>query len=222
MAAPELNDQDWIRQCFILPQRAISSADSVRRTLTDARYKFTDTTLGGNFAINSPPQFTRFADLAVPSLYSGSKGMGRGYSEIIDSNAELIHLRFGVPQFNSLANFFFNFYNPQMAATARTGRIDDISFALGKLSGTIVTLPLQLLITAGTAINFFTGRQTSKYYYMKPAMPLYWNAVNTIANAIAVNMGMVPRTHQVEERKTMPGTDEYTQVELEKFRQLNP
>ena len=65
----ELKDTDWIRQSFMLPRKSIANADSIRRTLTDARFKFTDTTLGGNFAINPPPQFTRYADLVVPSLY---------------------------------------------------------------------------------------------------------------------------------------------------------
>ncbi|WP_227636621.1 hypothetical protein, partial [Klebsiella pneumoniae] len=69
-----------------------------------------------------------------------------------------IHMRFGVPEYNSLTNFFFNFYNPQAATLARTGRANEISFALGKLLGTIVTMPAQLFIAAGSALNFFLGR----------------------------------------------------------------
>lgn len=218
----ELKDTDWIRQSFMLPRRSIANADSIRRTLTDARFKFTDTTLGGNFAINPPPQFTRYADLVVPSLYSKSTGMGRYYSEAIDDNAQLIHLRFGVPEFNSLTNFFFNFYNPQAATLARTGRANEMSFALGKLLGTVITMPAQLFITAGSALNFFLGRPTSKYYYLKPAMPLYWNAVNTIANGIAVNMGLTPRTFQDDEKKSIPGSLENVAEQATYYHKLNP
>ncbi|MNU66026.1 hypothetical protein D3C71_553290 [compost metagenome] len=218
----DVKDTDWIRQSFMLPRKTIANADSIRRTLTDARFKFTDTTLGGNFAINPPPQFTRYADLVVPSLYSKSTGMGRYYSEAIDDNAQLIHMRFGVPEFNSLTNFFFNFYNPQAATLARTGRANPLSFALGKLLGTVLTLPVQLFITAGSALNFFLGRPTSKYYYLKPAMPLYWNAVNTIANGIAVNMGLTPRSFQDEEKKSMPGTIENQQEQNKYYHALNP
>lgn len=218
----ELKDTDWIRQSFMLPRKSIANADSIRRTLTDARFKFTDTTLGGNFAINPPPQFTRYADLVVPSLYSKSTGMGRYYSEAIDDNAQLIHMRFGVPEYNSLTNFFFNFYNPQAATLARTGRANEISFALGKLLGTIVTMPAQLFIAAGSALNFFLGRPTSKYYYLKPAMPLYWNAVNTIANGIAVNMGLTPRTFQDDEKKSIPGSLENDAETAKLYHKLNP
>ncbi|MCO6704860.1 hypothetical protein [Streptomyces sp. CHB9.2] len=220
--ATQIKDTDWIRQSFMLPRKAIANADSIRRTLTDARFKFTDTRLGGNFAINPPPQFTRYADLVVPSLYSKSTGQGRYYSEAIDDNAQLIHMRFGVPEFNSLTNFFFNFYNPQAATLARTGRANPLSFALGKLFGTVITLPLQLLITGGAALSFFLGRPTSKYYYLKPAMPLYWNAVNTIANGIAVNMGLTPRTFQDDEKKSMPGTLENTAEMAKIYHAFNP
>lgn len=206
----------------MLPDRAISGADAVRRTLTDARFKFTDTTLGGNFAINPPPQFTRFADIPVRSLNPTSRGMGRYYSESIDDNAQLVHMRFGVAKFNSLTNFFFNFYNPQAATLARTGRSNPISFALGKAVGTIVTTPLQLLIFAGAALDFLQGRPTSKYYYLKPTMPLYWNAVNTIANGIAVNMGLIPRVWGDGEKATMKGEQEYTAEQAKMYQKLDP
>lgn len=215
-------DADWIRQSFMLPKKAISNADAMRRTLTDARFKYTDTTLGGNFAINPPPQFTRFADLPVKSMYSNSKGMGRYYSEALDDNCQLIHMRFGVPKFNSLTNFFFNFYNPEAARLARTGRSSPLSFAAGKALGSIVTTPVQLLILAGSAIDYLQGRPTSKYYYLKPAMPLYWNAVNTIANGIAVNMGIIPRVFESEEKRFMQGTPENTAEISSRYQKLNP
>jgi len=222
MSTSPLRDVDWVRQSFMLPKRTISNSDALRRTLSDARFKFTDTTLGGNFAINPPYQFTRFADIPVPSLYSGSKGMGRYYSEAIDDSAQLIHMRFGVPQFNSLLNFFFNFFNPQAARMARTGRSYDLAFSLGKITGTLFPLPIQLFTAAGTALQFLMGRDTSKYYYLKPTMPLYWNAVNTIANGIAVNMGLVPRIMGDAEKSTVKGSPEYTANLGKRYQKLNP
>lgn len=222
MSTSPLRDVDWVRQSFMLPTRTISNSDALRRTLSDARFKFTDTTLGGNFAINPPYQFTRFADIPVPSLFSGSKGMGRYYSEAIDDNAQLIHMRFGVPQFNSLLNYFFNFFNPQAARMARTGRSYDIAFSLGKITGTLFPLPIQLFTAAGHALQFLMGRDTSKYYYLKPTMPLYWNAVNTIANGIAVNMGLVPRIMSNSEKSTVKGEPEYTAEVGRRYQRLNP
>lgn len=222
MSTSPLRDVDWVRQSFMLPRRTISNSDALRRTLSDARFKFTDTTLGGSFAINPPYQFTRFADIPVPSLFAGSAGLGRYYSEAIEDNAQLIHMRFGVPQFNSLLNYFFNFFNPQAARMARTGRSYDLAFSLGKITGTLFPLPVQLFTAAGAALNFLMGRDTSKYYYLKPTMPLYWNAVNTIANGIAVNMGLVPRIMSNAEKSTVKGEPEYTAEIGRRYQRLNP
>lgn len=222
MSTSPLRDVDWVRQSFMLPKRTISNSDALRRTLSDARFKFTDTTLGGSFAINPPYQFTRFADIPVPSLFAGSAGLGRYYSEAIEDNAQLIHMRFGVPQFNSLLNYFFNFFNPQAARMARTGRSYDLAFSLGKITGTLFPLPVQLFTAAGAALNFLMGRDTSKYYYLKPTMPLYWNAVNTIANGIAVNMGLVPRIMSKAEKSTVKGEPEYTAEVGRRYQRLNP
>lgn len=45
----------------------------------------------------------------------------------------------------------------------------------------------------GVGLRFAMGKPSSKFYYLKPTMPLYWNAVNSIVNQIAVNRGIVPR-----------------------------
>lgn len=165
-----------------------------RRSQSSAFQKFTDTTLGGNFAINPPPQFTRTADLAVRGQYAyESKGMGRKYSELIDDNSQLIHMRFGVPQFNSLTTFFNRFYNHHAGVLSRTGRTPGFFYNLGRATGFVVSLPLQPIILAGSVYRFLANKPSSKYYYLKPTMAMYWNAVNSMVNGIAVNMGIVPR-----------------------------
>lgn len=194
----------------MLPKFAVDALS--KRHLSTAFDKYTDTTLGGNFAINPPPQFTRTADIKNRNPFNGmggyvdgsyknkerdnlpySRGMGRRYSEVIDDNSQLIHMRFGVPQYNSLSTFFSGFYNPTASTLARTGRAPGFFYKLGRVTGFVVTLPLQPLVLAGRVYNFLTGRPPSKYYFLKPTMPLYWNAVNSMANGIAVNMGIIPR-----------------------------
>lgn len=189
----ELEDANWLRRSFMMPKR-VTTHQSEFRKYTTGRHKFTDTTLGGNFAINPPPQFTRFADLKMKSAFSGSRGMGRYYSEALDDNGQYIHMRFGVPKFNSLTNFFFNFYNPQASQLARTGRGMNKGYSVGRALGFVITLPFQPIIWAGSVINFLAEKPVSKYYYLKPAMPLYWNAVSTMANMIGVNMGIISRS----------------------------
>lgn len=62
MALDRLKDNMWIRQSFMLPKNRIDEADMRRRLMTTASFKFTDTTLGGNFVINAPPSYCRYTD----------------------------------------------------------------------------------------------------------------------------------------------------------------
>lgn len=226
-------DSSWIRQSFLLPEEAITDGDMKRRVLTTAAYKFTDTTIGGNFAINAPPQYTRYADVkmggntgvvferssgtfttrAVAHLAenithgvsksdaSRSRGMGRYYSEAMDDNGQYVVMRFGVPEFNSLTSFFGNFYSPEASALARTGKGSGLFFTAGEIAGKLLALPFMPAILGGRIIKKLLDIPATKYYYLKPTMPLYWNAVNTIANGIAVNMGLTPRVLTAEQQK---------------------
>jgi hypothetical protein len=196
MTSPMLKDAKWVRQSFLVKSSDLLPLDQQNRNFSTASMKFVDTTPGGNFCINPPPQFTRYADLKVKSKYPESKGMGRYYSEAIDDNNQIIHLRMGVPAFNSLSNFFTGFYDAQVGQLARTGRIDKAFFLLGRAAGMVVQVifwPLLAVQLLGAGLKFAMQKPSSKFYYSKPAMPLYWNAVQTIVNQIAVNRGVVPR-----------------------------
>lgn len=202
-----IKDKDWIKQSFLLPDVAGSMKDDDRRrrVATSAAFKFTDTTLGGNFSINAPPQFTRFADIkrggngtlpfasSYKSTTSPSRGMGRMYAEAIDDNGQHVTMSFGVPTFNSLTSFFGSFYDPQASALARTGRGESIFHTVGKVAGFVLAVPFMPFIAGSKIIKNLLNIKATKYYYLKNTMPLYWNAVNAMANTIAVNMGIVPR-----------------------------
>ena len=202
--ATTFNDSSWLRQAFILPntEKAITAKDNFNRTYSGSFNKFTDTTPGGNFTINNPPQACRFADRKNHNLRdylqrnnikaSNSKGMGRFYSEAYDDNSVKVHLSFGVPEFNSVTRFFSNFYDPEMGALARTGETAGLSYSLGKAVGWLVSAPLIPFVMAGSLIRYLSGKPSSKYYYVKPTMGPYWNAVNIMANKLAVNIGIQP------------------------------
>lgn len=235
-----IKDKVWVQQSFLLPEAALDQVDQRRRVLTSAAYKFTDTTLGGNFSINAPPQFTRYADIRVGgsepysrgatngsttkggirwmmstgrfmtdgdnpnSKYTTpSAGMGRYYSEAIDDWGQDVVMRFGVPEYNSLIQFFSNFYSTDAALVSRTGRISTPFATAGKAFGFLLALPLQPIILGGQIIKYLGAWPASKYYYLKPTMYPYWQAVNTIANGIAVNLGVIPMALTEAQTKVM-------------------
>lgn len=222
MSQLRIKDTDWVRQAFMLPKASITAQDYRRRLFSHASMKFTDTTLGGNFAINPPPQFTRHADLKVKSRFSKSAGMGRYYSEAIDDNSVLVHMRFGVPAFNSLTTFFTGFYNTEASLLARTGRAPGLFYTVGKAAGFVVTLPLLPIIATGNMVRFLANKPASKFYYLKPAMVQYWSAVNTIANDIAVNMGIVPKVFSDAEKELYEQGNDYGPDDIARYHDMMP
>ena len=197
MAGPLLKDSKWLRQSFLVSRASLSPIDQRNRTFTTASLKFTDTSPGGNFAINPAPSFTETADPLMQGKFSGSKGMGAYYSEAIDDNAQIIHMRFGVPEFNSLRTFFTQFYDSQAGQIARTGRVDKAFYLVGRAIGLVVQVAYWPLLAAayvaGKLLRYALSKPSSKFYFLKPTMPVYWNAVQTMANQIGVNRGIIPR-----------------------------
>lgn len=211
-----LRDSKWVRNSFLLASRNSSASDEeFWRLQTTADQKFTNSRLGGNYSINNPPQFTRYADIRYSGLATGIKevsagmvrgeelGMGRGYSEHIDDRSQLIHIQFGVPDYNGMVTFFTSFFDGDASLLASEGR-GSFSYYAGRVAGAVlgvaiaVAFPWLAILVAGASaatnvLRFFLNNPASKYYYLRPTMELYWNRVNLITNQIAVNMGLVSR-----------------------------
>lgn len=210
-------DDSWVKSAFLLPSDQIMGGNqaAINRIYSTSMQKATDTTLGGNFVINPLPQFTRYCDLKhnilsrpdgrgkqtlLPkvSRFNGTNanstnGLGRVYSEKFDDNMQVVHFRCGYPQFNSLTSFYANYYSIPAASMARSGRAPGFFYDLGWAVGSVATIGLLPFIMAGKVIKFFLRRPASKYYYLKPSMLPYWGAVSSMVNAIAANMGIIPR-----------------------------
>ena len=95
-----------------------------------------------------------------------------------------------------MTSFFTGFYNGQAGMLARTGRSASWTYTVGKVAGFLIPLfnPVLLaMLVGGSAVRFLLDKPASRFYSLKSDMPSYWNAVQTITNAIAVNSGIVPR-----------------------------
>jgi len=217
-----ITDRLWIRQAFLVPPTlgstggpasSLDPVDQENRGYSSASFKYTDSTVGGNFCINPPPQFTPYADIPVKGLsrqavdqgiaYSaGFTGMGRYYSEAIDDNNRIVHLSFGFVSYNSLTQFFTGFYTPSLATLARTGRSTTgfIDMFLKTAFGVInlAVLPLTIIpilfMTIGNAIRFMFKIPASKFCYFKEGMTSYWKVVNNLVNQLAVNRQLITYT----------------------------
>ena len=249
MSRYTLRDRAWLRRSFAVSKDALADADVAQRAMTTASLKFTDTSMGGNFCINPPPQFTRYADINAsrgssiawsPSLgdyiqvdpeahvnkasrMAASFGMGRRYSEVIDDNGQVLTMRFGVPKYNSWTRFFGNFYDPTASLLARTGRGPGLLLSLGTAIGMGLALPWQPIIWFGRAWKRLNNIPASKFYYLKPTMALYWDAVSTIVNGIGLNMGITPR-NTTQSQKDVLENDEnrFTEDDLKRYHEMLP
>ncbi len=215
----DLRDHTWIRQVMFIPQATPSLLHGARgahilrnREFSPGMLNFADTTLGGNRSINPRPQFTEFADQNLDSLLTSvsyfsevtktngaplvTGGMGRYYAESIDSNAQRIFMDFGVPHFNSLTNFFANYYENDMSRVASQGiLVSTVSFVF-RVVGYITFWPIIATLKAMQYVsevwNFLERTPAYSYYYMRPSMHYYWDMVSTINRFLIVNMGLRP------------------------------
>ena len=211
-------DSSWLKQSFIVGaqtrdgiESGLSKQDVLNRRFTYAQLAYTDASIGGNKWINPLPQYTRYADIRHKGIHgdsadvtihapkgAGTQGQGSYYHEAHDQNAQVIHLRFGVASYNSLTQFLTGFYSGDLASAARAGRLSgDMASNFFGMIGNVIGLaivPMFIIpiafIALGQAARFLGNWPSSKFYTLKPTMPLYWNTVTSLVNQMAVNSGL--------------------------------
>jgi hypothetical protein len=229
----QLRNDQWIRQSFAVNTGdngivLLDRIDKINRSFSSASLKYTDSSIGGNTVLNPPPQFTRYSDIrdkgirldaveASTNFEPKELGMGRYYSEALDDNMQQIHFQFGVAQYNSFTQFFTGFYT------------DDFFQKFLRLAGNIVGLalaPLMLIpmaiVFVGTAARYFLNWPSSKFYTMKPTMEMYWAAVNSMVNQIAINQGISPALDKAQTDQILGQEHKFNQSDYSMFAALLP
>ena len=215
---PEANaDRDWARRSFTYTRRdldlfkadaaALQQAQKTKgfshnngARLTDAKHQkawrsFVSTELGGNFPINTVYGYTPTADVYVDRLLPELGGqMGRAYQERIEDNAHDIHIRLGVQKFNSGISFFSNWFDYYSHTIAVHGRAPSLFYDIGVISGVAMGWMAPQVFLFGMLIKFFALLGGGRFWYVSPAMPLYWTAVTNIFNELSGSMGITTST----------------------------
>jgi hypothetical protein len=162
----------------------------------------TDTSVGGNDAINCLWQFGEDDDIVHPitSQQPGqaergqsTKGLGRVYNEMYQNNQQLLWMSFGVPKFTNMSDFYSNSVDPSTAALMNNGTVPT-SQILGNLLGKGLRLAFQLpflpIIGMFKVFKLAVDKPITKYYIFEPTMMLYYRMVNVIMSHLAVGMGL--------------------------------
>lgn len=213
-------DKSWITNAFLVDPRIVKQPRFLQRLANTARLKCVDTTPGGNIYHNPPPQFCRNTDPKEPGI-GGSKGMGMGYSMILDDTAELIHMRPGITAYNPLTRFFTKFHDPSLAYLNRTGEArTGIIFKTFEVVGFVTSIPFMPLTFFGQAIDFAMNKPQTKYAYLRYTPALYFTAASTIFNVLTTYRGLQSATYPGSDKNVIQTT--VTPEERRRFKELLP
>jgi hypothetical protein len=183
-------DVEWITNSFLVDPRIAKQPKFLKRLSNTARLKSTDTTPGGNIYHNPPPQYCRNADPKEPGV-GGSRGMGRGYSEINDDTAALIHTRPGITAYNPMTRFFSSFYSTKIGYMNKTGEVEtSLVYKGAKALGFITSIPLLPLTFFGQAVDYALNKPQTKYAYLKYTPALFFSSANNIFNMLTTYAGV--------------------------------
>jgi len=213
----ELKDSKWAKGSFLLGAGEFPKGSVERYSLfrSSADYTWEDTSPGGNTIMNPKPQYTRYSDPRRKgirpqredvdiSIVSGTHGMGRLYHEYIQQAQEATYLRFGIIENISLIHFLLVYSDPDLTSMHSSGH-HGISKRLGEVAAAggmflfsrwvFGLIPTMLYTFVSAGVNFlqayFGANSSSEFYRLRPMMPFYWLAVNSMVNMLMMEEGTI-------------------------------
>lgn len=194
----EIEDSDWVCSCFMVTSDVDWDYEKERRYFTSATRKVGGSGLGDGRVLNMPPGINEFADIPVGFGITGNHdgtGMGVFYSECLDDNLDIIHIRPGVPRYSSLSRFYMNAIQTSAVKTAEYGWFDSMVNGVARAGGYLLTLPFRIVMSPFNLIGrLLSSDDTNRYsyYYLAPATHAYWKTLDNIVNDFAIRSGLIP------------------------------
>lgn len=172
-----------------------------------------DTSVGGNDVINPLWQFNEDDDLIHPKDAFGIKGgglvegrvqtndnvqtrgLGRVYKEMYDTNMQQLEIAFGVPDYQGMANFLNNntskdLMNQNMSGDLHVGQF--VAGLIGQAVNLAFTFPLDFAAWMEDQVPESHQGYVSEYVKFEPSMYEYYKKVNNIMISLAQGMDLIP------------------------------
>ena len=192
---------------FSTDKNYLKTFDNLLASMTPEHYlrpSQTDTSVGGNDAINCYWQFCEHDDIIHPlNAVNGREdmGLGRVYSETYDKHQQLLHMTMGVPNFGNLQAFYGDMIKADLASV--------VNGSADKSVGAMVGNTLGRLVGGAVSATIGIGKTVAKYMAFKvlfpipflPAIYLFYKAAEFGANKA---LGDERVTRYYDFRSTMP------------------
>ena len=217
----------WMEELSSSAQQGIENRDNIGEgDLFYSKPNYTDTRVGGNDAINPYWQFNLDDDIVPPMLnlkkiegINPTVGcMGRVYSEVYDSNQQILWLSMGVPEYTNLISFYADAGNKNAAAAMNRGTLKGITGTIINLIFSTavhaITFPVLAPFWAAKWLTRIASDRITQYFYFRPAMVIYYELVNTMLSYLAVSMGLYPQILVRRRDSTKRLTGQYAQMQF--------
>jgi len=205
-ASPDASDR--INYGFFTGRYHVDAETATWMYWSRADLKATSSAWGGNYSINTRPQWTPMSDHRRAGSYRYTKeqqnrlifnsiintGMGRMYSDQVDDEVQRIYFRFGVPQFKALSTFLTNMSDTDMTKFATTGSTSGIIYKVAGIVGRVIMFvkvpKIAIILGAAEAMNKLNTsilwKGNTDFYSLKPLQHAYWSGVQSLVNEFLV------------------------------------
>lgn len=163
-----------------------------------------DTSVGGNDAINCYWQFCEHDDVIHPLTSLNGRtdmGMGRVYSETYDKHQQLLHMTMGVPAFGNLQSFYGDMIKADLASVVNGSADKSIGAIIGNALGRLVGGAVSVAMDIGTTVVKYMAFKVLFPIPFLPALYLGYKAAELISDTILMDERV---TKYYDFKSTMP------------------